>query len=86
MGRILLVVHAVCVVAAYSVFCLAHLVVSRTTNVGSQQIAVVSAVRILAGAASLTGLAMMIRKSRGSESIVLAVSTVAAILLFALAL
>jgi hypothetical protein len=86
MNRMILSLHVASVLAAYSVFDLSYLVLPRTTNISSQRIAVVSAVVILAGTACLTGFLLMIRRPGESESIALAVSTVAAFLLLALAL
>jgi hypothetical protein len=86
MNRMLLTLHVASVFAAYAVFGLSYLVLPRTTNISSQRIAAVSAMVILAGTACLTGLLLMVRRPRKSESIALAVSTVAAFLLLALAL
>lgn len=86
MNRMMLTLHVASVSTAYAVFGLSYLFLPRTTNISSQRIAAVSAVVILAGTACLTGLFLMVRKPRNSESVALAVSTVAAFVLLALAL
>ena len=86
MNRMILCLHVATVLAAYSFFGLSYLFFPRTTNTTNQGIAFLSAVAILAGTACLTGLLLMVRRLGKSESVALAISTVAAAVLLALAL
>ncbi len=79
-------VHAVCVLAAYVLFGLSYIVVPRGTWVTTERTMLPYIVLAFAGSASVSGFALMLASPRGRESVALAVSTVAAVLLFILVL
>jgi len=81
----LTVLHVVSTVIAYSAFGLSYFVLPRTTNVGTEKIAAVATIITFSAVASLSGLGLLVVKRDKPENIVFAVSTVAAFLLFVLA-
>jgi hypothetical protein len=86
MSRKVLWLHIVSVVAAYALVAIWYTALPATTNSEPQRTAATQVVAILAATGSLTGLGLMARRSGATESIALAVSTIAAVLLLILAL
>lgn len=77
--------HVASVLMSYFVLGLSYAMLPRTTNISSLAVAMMSAIVIMVATVFMTGILLMIRRSGKSESIALAVSTVAAFLLLVLA-
>jgi hypothetical protein len=78
--------HLTSVFLAYAVVGFGYLFPSKTTNIDTQKIITIWVVLILSAFGSITGFALMIGRKGKSESIVLAVSTIAIVLLLFLVL
>lgn len=83
-NQITIGLHIAGVLTSYFVLGLSYVVLPRTTNMNSLGVALMAVVVIMAATGFLTGLLMMIRRSGQSESLALAISTVAAFILLVL--
>jgi hypothetical protein len=73
--------HVAFVLLAYCVTGLSFLFIPKTTDPGSQKLWMASLVMLLAASGSILGIGLMLRLSGKSDSLVLAVSTIAAFML-----
>ncbi len=86
MDRIVIGLHTVSVLIAYGVLGLLWLFPQRTSHTGTLSVVARWIVVTFAASGFITGLALMAKRSGRSESIILAISTVAAFLLLFLLL
>jgi hypothetical protein len=84
MTKTCLWLHIAFSVGAFALLAICYVLLSRTTHPSLQDRLLLSAVTLFAAMASITGLGEMIGRRGKSESIALACSTVAAILLLML--